>query len=100
MDTQKKRVHFLGIGGSGASAIAAIAQAQGFEVTGCDKVINNEFTKVFNSNQLFEGHSPNHLLCHPERVSGSNDKIPNQVRNDTYVNILAVTPAIFSQDPN
>jgi UDP-N-acetylmuramate--alanine ligase len=73
------KVHFLGIGGSGTSAVAAIAQAQGFEVTGCDKEINNEFTKPFSKDQLFEGHSPDHI--------GSAD-------------ILALTPAIYSLDPN
>ncbi len=75
----KKRVHFLGIGGSGASAVAAIAQAQGFEVSGCDKTIQNEFTKVFNPRKLQEGHSPDHLK----------DK-----------EILAITPALTSLDPD
>ena len=73
------KVHFLGIGGSGASAVAHIAQARGFEVTGCDEKPNNEFTSDFSSNQLLEGHSPEHLK---------------------NINILAVTPAIFSADPN
>lgn len=74
-----KHVHFLGLGGSGASAVASIAQAQGFRVSGCDKVPNNEFTQNFKSDQILKGHSPNHL---------------------EGVNILAVTPAIFSLDPN
>ncbi|MDO8573832.1 MAG: cyanophycin synthetase [Candidatus Daviesbacteria bacterium] len=76
-----KRVHFLGIGGSGASAAAAIAQSQGFEVTGCDLEPNNEFTTQFKSDQLLKEHSASHL------TSGN-------------VDILAVTPAIFSLDPN
>ena len=53
-----KKVHFLGIGGSGASGAAAIAEAQGFEVTGCDLQPNNEFTTIFKPNQLLTGHSP------------------------------------------
>src|SRR3972149_4689138 len=73
-----KKVHFLGIGGSGASAAAAIAQNMGFEVTGCDLDPNNEFTKVFKPDQLFAGHSSKHL---------------------ENADILAVTPAIFSLDP-
>lgn len=81
------KIHFLGIGGSGASAAAAIAQAQGFEVTGCDLEPNNEFTKAFMPNQLFVGHNPKHLMSHPGGVTNS-------------VDILAVTPAIFSLDPN
>ncbi len=58
------KVHFLGIGGSGASAAAAIAKAQGFKVSGCDKEL--------------KGHSPQHIK---------------------KIDILAVTPAIFSLDP-
>ena len=73
------KVHFLGIGGSGASAAAALAKGQGFEITGCDLDIDNEFTIPFNKNQLFKGHSPGHLKD---------------------IDILAVTPAIYSLDPN
>lgn len=79
------KVHFLGIGGSGASAAAAIAEAQGFEVTGCDLEPNNEFTTQFKKSQLLTGHDPKHLASHSS--SGN-------------VDILAVTPAIFSLDPN
>ncbi len=78
------KVHFLGIGGSGASAVAAIAQADGYEVTGCDKDLTSEFLKPFDKKQLFLNHNPNHLICHSER----------------FVDILAVTPAIFSLDPD
>lgn len=74
------KVHFLGIGGSGASAAAAIAQEQGFEITGCDLDISNEFTTPFSLDQLQKGHSASHI--------GSGE-----------ANILAVTPAIFSLDP-
>ncbi len=74
------KVHFLGIGGSGASAAAALAQAQGYEITGCDLEPHNEFTTVFKADQLMKGHSASHL------ESGN-------------VDILAVTPAIFSLDP-
>lgn len=81
-----KHIHFIGIGGSGASAAAAIAQAQGFIVTGCDKNINQEeFTKPFKKGQLYAGHNPKHLACNLEGCS---------------VNILAVTPAILSLDPD
>ena len=76
-----KKVHFLGIGGSGASAAAAIAQAQEFEVSGCDLEPHNEFTTVFNPDQLMSGHSASHMS------SGNAD-------------LLAVTPAIFSLDPD
>src|SRR3989344_3732946 len=74
-----KKVHFLGIGGSGSSAAANLAKANGFEISGCDKEINNEFTKNFDKEALFEGHSVGHLV---------------------NIDILAITPAILSLDPN
>lgn len=74
-----KKVHFLGIGGSGASAAAKIAETQGFEVTGCDLEPNNEFTGIFKPDQLLKGHSKDHLK---------------------NTDILAVTPAIYSLDPH
>lgn len=73
------RIHFLGIGGSGASAAAAIAISQGYQVTGCDKNPYTEFTKDFNRTQLFPGHSKEHIKD---------------------IDLLAVTPAVFSLDPN
>lgn len=74
---QKLHIHFLGIGGSGASAVAAIAQAQGYIVTGCDKDLSSEFLTPFDKKQLFLNHNPNHL---------------------EDVELLIVTPAIFSLD--
>lgn len=74
-----KKVHFLGIGGSGASSVAAIAQSFGFEVSGCDINPNNDFTKDLGVEPLLQGHSPTHLI---------------------NIDILAITPAVLSQDPN
>ncbi|KKQ83330.1 MAG: UDP-N-acetylmuramate-L-alanine ligase [Candidatus Daviesbacteria bacterium GW2011_GWF2_38_7] len=79
------KVHFLGTGGSGISGAAAIAQSLGFEVTGCDLNPHNEFTTQFKPDQLFTGHSSQHLSSH---IGSGN------------VDILALTPAIFSLDPN
>ncbi len=81
------KVHFLGIGGSGASGAAAIAETQGFEVTGCDLNPHNEFTSVFKPDQLLTSHNPEHLASHTRGVN-------------VNIDILAVTPAIFSLDPN
>jgi UDP-N-acetylmuramate--alanine ligase len=74
-----RHVHFMGIGGSGASAIASIAKEQGFKVTGCDQNPFNNFTKELDQESLNQGHSPEHL---------------------ENVDILAITPAITSLDPN
>jgi UDP-N-acetylmuramate--alanine ligase len=74
-----KKVHFLGIAGSGTSACARLASELGFEVTGCDKNLEGEFLKASSGIQTFEGHDPSHL---------------------DGVEILAVTPAILSLDPD
>lgn len=72
------KVHFMGIAGSGASAVAAIAKAQGYKVSGCDKEIDSEFTRPFDKVSLFQGHDASHL---------------------EGVNLLAISPAITSLDP-
>lgn len=72
-------VHFLGIGGSGASAAAAIAKSQGFRISGCDQDSQSEFSRFFNPQEIFLGHSPKHL---------------------EGIDILATTPAVFSLDPH
>lgn len=76
-----KHIHFLGITGSGASAVAAIAQARGYKVDGCDKQLSEEFGSYFNKNQLMTGHSSSHL------TSGNTD-------------MLVITPAVLSLDPD
>lgn len=73
-----KHVHFLGIAGSGASAVAAIAKAQGFEVSGCDLNTDGEFIADFDKSFIFKGHSKEHI---------------------ENMDILAITPAIISLDP-
>ncbi|MBI2011574.1 UDP-N-acetylmuramate--L-alanine ligase [Candidatus Daviesbacteria bacterium] len=103
-----QKVHFLGIAGSGASAVAAIAKSWGFEITGCDLNPFNEFTSQFEKEILMEGHSKNHLYTHPEARAplgrkdleelDSSQASPNQ--NDSLVDLLVITPAILSLDPS
>jgi UDP-N-acetylmuramate--alanine ligase len=73
------KVHFLGITGSGASAVAAIAKAESYSITGCDKAPSHEFVKNFEEFSVQTGHSPEHLKD---------------------IEILVVTPAVFSLDPD
>lgn len=75
------KVHFLGIGGSGESAVAAIAKSQGYEISGCDKDLNSEFLKPFKDINISQGHSRRHL-------EGAQQAL------------LVITPAILSLDPN
>jgi UDP-N-acetylmuramate--alanine ligase len=95
---KNKKVHFLGIGGSGASAVAHIAENFGFEVSGCDTDSESEFLKDFKTEQLHQGHSSGHLYYQPTIIKGLlTTKLPEE---KTPIDILAVTPAIFSLDPN
>lgn len=71
------KVHFMGIGGSGASATARIAQSQGFEVTGCD----------------LEESSITHRL----RKEGIPVDIGHNVSHLKKADILAHTPAVYYQ---
>lgn len=74
-----KRVHFLGILGSGASSVASIAKADGYDVSGCDKASDSEFKSELSEIEVLEGHSSKHL---------------------DNIDILAITPAILSLDAN
>lgn len=58
-----KHIHFMGIGGSGASGVAAIASAAGYKVTGCDANADSPYTKYFEKYdiQTATGHSVEHL---------------------------------------
>ena len=51
-----KKIHMMGIGGSGISAVALLASKMGYEVTGCDLEEQTAYAKNF-----FKGHDPNHL---------------------------------------
>lgn len=75
-----EKIHFLGIGGSGISAVAALAKAKGFKISGCDKNPFNEFTENFDQTSLFTSHSG----IHPKGGK---------------IDLLVITPAILSLDP-
>ncbi len=59
---QYKRLHFLGIGGRGMSAMAQIAQHFGAQVTGCDKGASYTTAALQEGGIPIEiGHSPTHI---------------------------------------
>ncbi len=100
------RIHFLGIGGSGESAAAALAQAQGFEVTGCDIEPFNEFTQNFDQSILIKGHSTSHLrgvtsnvIANEVKQSLNQDRHADARDDRGYIDLLVITPAILSLDP-
>src|ERR1700730_15422226 len=61
-ELQHKRLHFLGIGGRGMSAMAQIAQQFGAQVPGCDKGASYTTAALQKAGIPIEvGHSPSHL---------------------------------------
>ena len=62
MDNLKK-VHFMGIGGSGISAVAVMAKKKGIDVTGCDLNTNTPYSDNLRREikDIYKGHNSNHL---------------------------------------
>lgn len=77
---KKTKVHFMGIGGSGAAPTAMIAREMGFKVSGCDTQRSSYYTDSLISEgiNIKNGHNSNHL---------------------ENIDILAVSPSIFDIDP-
>lgn len=75
----KLTVHFMGVAGSGTSACVKLAEAAGFKVSGCDTNLSGEFLDVLGGIKTVGGHDPSHL---------------------DGIDILAVTPAVLSLDPD
>ncbi len=76
------RVHFLGIGGSGMSAVAQIAHAYGYQVSGCDKNPDTPYiAKVKAAGiKIYPSHDPSHI---------------------ENIDLLAITPAaLFQTNPD
>ncbi len=67
-----KKIHMMGIGGSGMSGVAYLAEKMGYIVTGCDLEESTAYTK-----NIFKGHSPDHLKD---------------------IDLLVVSPAVFYQN--
>ncbi len=55
----QKRIHIMGVSGSGASAIAGIAAGYGWDVSGCDLNPNSSYTKNL-SLKIIKGHDKSH----------------------------------------
>jgi UDP-N-acetylmuramate--alanine ligase len=74
-----KHLHFIGIEGSGASAVAALAKEQGYRVSGCDRNLTGEYSSLFSPEAVFVEHSIEHLK---------------------EVDAVILSPAIEIADPN
>jgi len=76
-----EKLHFMGVGGAGISAVAAFAKNALYSVSGCDIDPDSPYLKELNKLgiRIEKGHSPEHL---------------------TGVETLVVSPAIESLDPD
>lgn len=76
-----EKVHFMGLGGAGISAVASFSKEAGFEVSGCDIDPSSPFLKELLDKKIpfFTEHNKNHL---------------------DGINYLVISPAIESLDPN
>ena len=59
-NTPVKKLHFMGIAGAGATAVAGIAKAYGYKVSGCDLVTESAYTKNLGI-EIQKGHSESHI---------------------------------------
>jgi UDP-N-acetylmuramate--alanine ligase len=56
-----KKIHFMGVLGSGASSVASIAKEYGFKVSGCD--LNTDYTYLDKAGmKVKKGHDASHLV--------------------------------------
>ena len=63
MDIRGKKIHFMGAGGIGVSALAGIALDQGAVVSGCDRADNEQLAMLGSRGaQISIGHAPEHAL--------------------------------------
>jgi UDP-N-acetylmuramate--alanine ligase len=58
-----KKIHFMGIGGSGISGVAVMAKRLGYKVTGCDVEKETSYLKQVRKEgiKVFHGHDKDHL---------------------------------------
>ena len=64
MDFNGKHIHFMGIGGIGISALAALARTAGATVSGCDPAANSQTRALAAAGcQVFRGHDPQHVTA-------------------------------------
>ena len=80
-DLRGKRLHFMGIGGSGITAVVQMALLEGAHCTGCEQTLSSNAEWIAGKGvPVVEGHDPAHL--------------------DAGVDILIIVPAVMKLDPN
>ena len=82
-----KRIHFIGIGGSGLSAIARLLKESGYEVTGSDRTLSQFAVDLQNKGiSVYIGH-------HPRNVGGADMVIRSSAITDDNPEVEAAKHA-------
>jgi UDP-N-acetylmuramate--alanine ligase len=103
-----RRVHMIGIGGSGMSGIAEILLRSGFQVSGCDLGDNEATHRLSELGAIIaNGHSPSHLKGvdaviyssavrdeHPELVMAHQRKIPIIPRAEMLAELMRMKAGV------
>src|SRR5215469_5716960 len=64
---RQRRLHFIGVGGTGMSGIAELSLRLGFAVSGCDKHLGSTTQRLAALGvKIFDGHHPDHVADHGE----------------------------------
>lgn len=85
------KIHFVGIGGIGMSAIAEVLFHQGFKISGSDKELNDVTERLIEMGiEIFEGHSASNLkdvdvLVYTSAVSLDNPEVKEAVGKNISV---------------
>lgn len=80
-DLRGKRLHFMGIGGSGITAVVQMALLEGAHCTGCEQTLSSNAEWIAGKGvPVVEGHDPAHL--------------------DAGVDLLIIVPAVMKLDAN
>jgi UDP-N-acetylmuramate--alanine ligase len=80
-DLRGKRLHFMGIGGSGITSVVQMALLEGAHCTGCEQTLSSNAEWIAQKGvPVVEGHSPSHL--------------------DEGVDYLIIVPAVMKLDAN
>lgn len=86
-----KRIHFVGIGGTGMAALASLVLDQGYEVSGSDLVLSDVTDKLIQKGaKIFHGHHPNnvkavHLVVTSTAIPSSNSELQASIRTEIPV---------------
>lgn len=89
--TKLNKIHFVGIGGIGMSAIAEVLFNQGFKISGSDRELNDVTERLTELGiKVFEGHSASNLkdvdvLVYTSAVSLDNPEVKEALRKNIPV---------------